>query len=113
MYLDTSDRVCRNVSPHPSDRAGEVSPDPADKASHQVPETDHDDVVLVFELPTSIPDACRPGGSRIINSVNYKDLRKNMTIDYFDKVQGESKTGFIISRVGKVGSTKVRERMEM
>ena len=51
----------------------------------KVPQPDHDEVVPAFEpneiLPTSVSDAGSSGGSRIINSVTYKELRKNMTID--------------------------------
>ena len=54
------------------------------------------------EVPLLVPDDAQAGSNR--NKVSHKDLKKNMTIEYID--QGNRKTGYIVSRAGKVGSKK-------
>ena len=54
------------------------------------------------EAPPLVPDDAQAGSNR--NKVSHKDLKKNMTIEYID--QGNRKTGYIVSRAGKVGSKK-------
>ena len=54
------------------------------------------------EAPILVPDDARAGSNR--NKVSHKDLKKNMTIEYID--HGNRKTGYIVSRAGKVGSKK-------
>ena len=92
------------VSPDPL-QGGYVSPDPLQGgyvSPGRLQLVDREVHVAGEETPILVPDDARAGSNR--NKVSHKDLKKNMTIEYID--HGNRKTGYIVSRAGKVGSKK-------